>query len=52
MRTVDVEAYIPDGMAPIDYAADYQYRKPWMIIKGVKVNALEPTVIQLKPANK
>src|SRR5204863_4555268 len=23
-RTLDIEAYIPDGMAPIGYAADYQ----------------------------
>jgi hypothetical protein len=51
-RTLDVEAYIPDGMAPVGYTADYQYRKPWMIIKNVKVSSLEPTVIKLKPATK
>jgi hypothetical protein len=49
-RTVDVEAYIPDGAVPEGYTVDYQWRKPWMIIKGVKVGTLEPTVINLKPA--
>lgn len=48
-RTVDIEAYIPDGATPIGHAFDYQWRKPWMIIKGVKVNSLEPTIIRLKP---
>lgn len=47
-RTVDIEAYIPDGATPIGHQFDYQWRKPWMIIKGVKVNALEPTIIHLK----
>ena len=48
-RTIDIEAYIPDGATPIGHQFDYQWRKPWMIIKGVKVNSLEPTIIQLKP---
>jgi hypothetical protein len=46
-RTLDIEAYIPDGMTPVGYAFDYQWRKPWMIIKGVTVDSLEPTVIRL-----
>jgi hypothetical protein len=49
-RTLDLEAYVPDGATPVDYAFDYQWRKPWMIIKKVTVNTLEPTVIRLKPA--
>jgi hypothetical protein len=48
-RTLDIEAYIPDGMTPVGYAFDYRWRRPWMIIKGVKVNSLEPTVIRLEP---
>ncbi len=48
-RTVDIEAYVPDGMTPVGYPFDYRWRKPWMIIKGVKVNALEPTIIRLEP---
>ena len=47
-RTVDLEAYVPDGMTPVGYSFDYRWRKPWMIIKGVKVNALEPTIIRLE----
>jgi hypothetical protein len=49
-RTLDIEAYIPDGATPDGYPFDYQWRKPWMIIKGVVVDSLEPTVIRLKPA--
>ena len=48
-RTLDVEAYIPDGATPVGYQFDYQWRKPVMIIKQVKVNALQPTIIRLKP---
>ena len=33
----------------IGHQFDYQWRKPWMNIKGVKVNSLEPTIIRLKP---
>jgi len=47
-RTVDVEAYIPDGATPVGYSFDYRWRRPWMIIKGVTVNSLEPTVIRLE----
>ena len=49
-RTVDIELYMPDGATPVGYVYDYQWRRPWMIIKGVRVNTLEPTIIQLKPA--
>jgi hypothetical protein len=49
-RTVDVEAYVPDGATPEGYTFDYQWRKPWMIIKGVTVDSLEPTVIRMKAA--
>jgi hypothetical protein len=48
-RKLDIEAFIPDGATPIGHDFDYEWRKPWMIIKGVKVNSLEPTVIRLKP---
>ena len=51
-RTLDVEAYVPDGATPVDYEFDYEWRRPWMIIKNVKVNSLEPTVIRLKPEAK
>ena len=51
-RTLDVEAYIPDGLTPIGHAFDYKWRKPWMLIKGVTVNSLEPTVIRLAPEKK
>jgi hypothetical protein len=51
-RTLDVEAYIPDGATPIGHAFDYEWRKPVMIIKDVKVNTLEPTIIRLKPPAK
>ncbi len=46
-RTVDIELYDPDGAVPVGYKYDYQWRKPWMIIKGVVVRSLEPTVIEL-----
>jgi hypothetical protein len=49
-RTMDVEAYIPDGALPVGYTIDYEWRRPWMIIKDVKINALEPTIIKLGPA--
>lgn len=48
-RTLNVEAYVPDGATPEGYPFDYQWRKPWMIIKNVPVDSLEPTVIKLKP---
>ena len=51
-RTVDVEAYLPDGMIPDGYTVDYQWRKPWALVKNVPVDSLEPTVIKLKPAKK
>lgn len=47
-RTLDLEAYVPDGATPVGYAFDYQWRRPWMLIKSVKVNTLEPTVIRLQ----
>jgi hypothetical protein len=47
-RTIDVEAFIPDGYTPLGYKFDYKWRKPWMIIKGVTVDSLEPTVIPLQ----
>jgi Cellulase (glycosyl hydrolase family 5) len=47
-RTMDIEAYIPDGFTPVGYKFDYKWRKPWMIIKGVTVDTLEPTVIRLE----
>jgi hypothetical protein len=47
-----VEAYIPDGAVPEGYSFDYRWRKPWMIIKGVTVDSLIPTVIRLKPDEK
>lgn len=33
-RTLDLEAYIPDGATPIGYAFDYQWRRPWMITRA------------------
>jgi hypothetical protein len=48
-RKIDIEAYIPDGYTPIGHAFDYEWRKPVMIIKDVKVSSLEPTIIRLKP---
>lgn len=52
-RTVDIELYVPDDATPIGYKYDYEWRRPWVLIKGVKINSLEPTVIRLQPpANK
>ena len=48
-RKLDIEAYIPDGYTPIGHTFDYEWRKPVMIIKDVKVSTLEPTTIRLKP---
>ncbi len=48
-RKLDIEAYIPDGYTPIGHTFDYEWRKPVMIIKDVKVSTLEPTIIRLKP---
>src|SRR5438046_774152 len=42
-RVLDVELYVPDGATPVGYAYDYEWRHPWVLIKGVKVNSLEPT---------
>lgn len=47
-RTLDIELYIPDGATPIGYEHEYQWRAPWVLIRKVKVNTLEPTVIKLK----
>jgi hypothetical protein len=47
-RTVDIELYMPDGATPVGYQYDYEWRKPWVLIKGVKINNLEPTVIRLQ----
>ena len=49
-RTVDIELYVPDGAVPVGYKFDYEWRKPWMIIKGFVVRSLEPTVIKLDAA--
>jgi len=49
-RTLDIELYIPDNMVPAGHKYDYDWRAPWVQIKGVKVNTLEPTVIRLQPA--
>lgn len=47
-RTVDIELYMPDGSTPVGYQHEDQWRRPWMIIKQVRINTLEPTIIQLK----
>lgn len=51
-RAMDVEAFVSDGMVPVGYQYDYAWRQPWVVIKGVKVGTLEPTVIKLQPAKK
>jgi len=51
-RKLDIEAYIPDGYTPVGHTFDFEWRKPVMIIKDVKVSTLEPTIIRLKPPSK
>ena len=51
-RTLDIELYVPDGATPVGHSYDYEWRKPWVLIKAVKVDSLEPTIIRLKPSGK
>jgi hypothetical protein len=46
-RVMDIELYVPDGATPVGHTYEYQWREPWVLIKGVKVGSLEPTVIHL-----
>ena len=49
---MDIELFVSDGMVPVGYAYDYDWRQPWVMIKQVKVGTLEPAVIRLQPAKK
>lgn len=51
-RTVNVEIFVTDGMVPVGYKYEYEWRQPWVLIKDVKISSLEPTVIKLQPWKK
>ncbi len=49
IRTLEVEAYLPDSAHPIGYDYANKWREGILIIHNVKVNSLYPTVIKLTP---